>query len=196
MGGPWERFIRTMCKALEPLLMKVGTQLDETLQTFLTEVECIVNSRPLSVDYMSDAEAPEPLTPNHLLTMKPKRVLLPPGEFQRPDVYCRRRWRRVQFCANEFWLRWREEKLQMLQVRHKWVWPKKNLTVGDIEISKESEEARRKWPVGKIVEVYPSQDGLVRKVKLLMADGNLDKHGKRQGPPSYLNRLYTNSFYC
>ena len=36
--------------------------------------------------------------------------------------------------------------------------------------------------------MYPSEDGLVRKVKLLMADGNLDEHGKRQGPPSYLNR--------
>ena len=76
----------------------------------------------------------------------------------------------------------------MLQVRHKWVRPKKNLTVGDIVIFKENEGARRKWPVGKIVEVYPSEDGLVRKVKLLMADGNLDEHGKRQGPPSYLNR--------
>ena len=82
MGGPCERLIRTVRNALEPLLMKVGNQLDdETLRTFLTKVECIVNSRPLSVDYLSDAETPEPLTPNHLLTMKPKRVLPPPGEF-------------------------------------------------------------------------------------------------------------------
>ena len=130
MGDPWERLIRTVRNAVKPLLMKVGNQLDdETLRTFLTEEECIVNSRPLSVDYLPDAEAPEPLTPNHLLTLKAKRVLPPPGEFQRPDVYCRRRWRRVQFCANEFWLRWREEYLQMLQVRHKWVRPKRNLTV-------------------------------------------------------------------
>ena len=55
-------------------------------------------------------------------------------------------------------------------------------------ISKKNEGARRKWPVGKIVQVYPSEDGLVRNIKLLMADGNLDEHGKRQGPPSYLNR--------
>ena len=76
----------------------------------------------------------------------------------------------------------------MLQVRHKRVRPKKNLTVGDIVISKENEGEKRKWPVGKIVEVNPSEDGFVRKVKLLMADGNLDEHGKRQGPPSYLIR--------
>ena len=36
--------------------------------------------------------------------------------------------------------------------------------------------------------MYPSKDGLVRKVRLLMANGNIDEHGKRQGPPSYLDR--------
>lgn len=118
MGGTWERLIRSVRNALEPLLSKVGSQLDdETLRTFMTEVECIINSRPLSVDYVCDAQAPEPLTPNHLLTMKPKRVLPPPGVFQRGDVYCRKRWRRVQYFANQFWLRWRNEYLQMLQVR-------------------------------------------------------------------------------
>ena len=71
----------------------------------MTDVECIINSKLLSVDHLRNAEAPEPLTPNHLLTMKPKGVLPPPGEFQRADIYCRGRWRRVQHCANEFWLR-------------------------------------------------------------------------------------------
>lgn len=170
-------------------MSKAGSQLDdETLRTLMTEVEFIINSRPLSVDYLCDAEAPEPLTPNNLLTMKPKRVLPPPGEFQRADVYCRRRWRRVQYFANEFWLRWRKEYLQMLQVRRKWVQPKRNLAIGDVVISKESEGARNKWPLGRVVQVYPSEDGFVRKVKLLMADGDLDDWGKRQGPPSYLER--------
>ena len=36
--------------------------------------------------------------------------------------------------------------------------------------------------------MYPIEDGLVGKIKLLTADGNLDEHGKCQGPPSYLNR--------
>ena len=55
-------------------------------------------------------------------------------------------------------------------------------------ISKESEGARNKWPLGRVVQVYPSEDGYVRKVKLLMADRNLDNRGKRQSPPSYLDR--------
>ena len=103
MGGTWERMIRTVRNALEPLLLQAGSQLDEeTLRTLLTEVECIIDSRPLSVDNLCDAKAPEPLTPNHLLNMKPKRVLPPPGKFQRADMYCSRRWRTVQYFANEF----------------------------------------------------------------------------------------------
>ena len=189
MGGTWERMIHSVRNALEPLLLQVGSQLDdETLRTLLTEVEWIINSRPLSIDNLCDAEAPEPLTPNHLLTMKPKRVLPPPGKFQRADMYCRRRLRRVQFLANEFWLRRRGEFLQMLQVRQKWVQPKRNLTVGDIVISKESDSTVNKWPLGKVVQVHPSDDGYVRKVRLLMADGNLDDSGKCQRPPSNLDR--------
>ena len=63
----------------------------------------------------------------------------------------------------------------MLQVRQKWVQPKRNLAVGDIVISEESESTRNKWPLGKVVPVYPSDDGYVRKVRL--ADGNLDDSG-------------------
>ena len=69
MGGPWERLIRMVRHVPEPLLMKAGDHLDdETLRTFMTDVECIVSSRPLSVDHLSDAEAPEPVTPNHYET--------------------------------------------------------------------------------------------------------------------------------
>ena len=60
--------------------------------------------------------------------------------------------------------------------------------VGDVVISKENEGARNKWPLGRKVQIYPSEDGFVRKVKLLMADGDLDDCGKRQSPPSYLDR--------
>ena len=103
MGGTWERLIRTVRRALETLLVSTGTQLDdEAFRTLMTEVESIVNSRPLSVNDLNDPEAPEPLTPNHLLTLKQKLVLPPPGKFQRADLYCRKWWRRVQYMANQF----------------------------------------------------------------------------------------------
>ena len=71
--------------------MSSGDQLDdEAFRTFMTKVEGIVNSRHLAVNELSDPEILEPLTPNHLLTLKPKILLPPLGKFQRADLYSRK----------------------------------------------------------------------------------------------------------
>ena len=116
MGGVWERQIRTVREAIQSTLMKAGDQIDDrAFRPFKTEAENIVNSQPLSVSNLCSPDAPEPLTPNHLLTMKSKIVLPPPGNFQQEDLYCSKQWRRVQYLSNEFWSRWRQEFLQNLQ---------------------------------------------------------------------------------
>ncbi|XP_041484991.1 uncharacterized protein LOC121431537 isoform X2 [Lytechinus variegatus] len=189
MGGVWERQIATVRRALEPLLISSGNQLDdESFRTFLTEVESIVNSRPLSTKNLCSPDAPEPLTPNHLLTMKPKIVLPPPGKFQTADSYCRKWWRRVQHLSNEFWLRWRKEFLAELQTRQKWVTPKRSVRAGDVVIVKEEGEFRGNWPLGRVEKVLPSKDGHVRKVQLMMANKCLDEDGRRKGQPTILER--------
>ncbi|XP_067055845.1 uncharacterized protein [Acropora muricata] len=110
MGGVWERQIRSARNVLSSLLQKNEKQLDaESLRTLMCEAEAIVNSRPLTVSQLADPDSLSPLTPNHLLTMKTKVILAPPGTFQPADVYCRKRWRRVTHLANEFWTRWRKE---------------------------------------------------------------------------------------
>jgi hypothetical protein len=89
MGGVWERQIRTVRSVLSSIMEDFGSQLDdETLRTFLCETMATVNSRPLTVTNLNDPLSPEPLIPNHLLTMKSKILLPPPGEFQKLDLYC------------------------------------------------------------------------------------------------------------
>ena len=103
MGGFWERQIRTVRSILVNLLEQNGTQLDdESLRTLLCETAEIVNSRPLTTDNRNDRTSLEPLTPNHLITMKSKVILAPPRDFQRTDIYSRKRWKRVQYLANVF----------------------------------------------------------------------------------------------
>ena len=109
MGGMWERQIKTGRNVLNVLLDQAGTQQDEeSLNTVMCETEAIVNSRPLTVDNISSPTEAEPLTPNHLLTMKSRVLLPPPGEFQRADLYLVKSWRRVQYIVNQFWSRWRK----------------------------------------------------------------------------------------
>ena len=87
MGGVWERQICTVKSVMSAILHKNGSQLDdESLRTVLCEAEAIVNSRPLMVNTLSDPDFPDPLTPNHLLTLKTKVVLPPPGMFQSADL--------------------------------------------------------------------------------------------------------------
>jgi len=52
----------------------------------MNDLMAIVNNRPLTVDSLTDATAVEPLTPNHLLHMKTRVVIPPPGEFQQEDL--------------------------------------------------------------------------------------------------------------
>lgn len=109
MGGTWERMIRTVRLVLSCLLKTQGTQIDdEGLRTLFVEVDNIVNSRPLTVQNINDAEA-EVITPNHLLTLKSKTVQPPPGIFTSADVYLRKRWKRVQALSDQFWKSWQKE---------------------------------------------------------------------------------------
>ena len=189
MGGSWERQIRTVRNVLTPLLGECGRQLDdESFRTLMKEVQAIVNSRPLALNDMSSTDSPEPLTPNHLLTMKSKVLMPPPGNFVKEDLYLRKRWRRVQHLANEFWDRWRKEFLQALQLRKKWVKPKRNLQVGDIIMVKDENIPRNEWKLARVEEVFPSEDGLVRKVKLAMATSSLDNEGRRVSDVQHLER--------
>ena len=81
----------------------------------MTEVEAILNSCPLTVELLNDGSSINPICPSNILSMKSKVVMPPPGEFVRADIYCRKRLRRVQHIAEEFWSRWRKKFLVTLQ---------------------------------------------------------------------------------
>ncbi|XP_058840799.1 uncharacterized protein LOC131696266 [Topomyia yanbarensis] len=65
MGGAWERLIRTVKQNLSKLLPN-RLPTDESLRSTLIEVECIVNSRPLTDIPLDDDQSPV-LTPNHFI---------------------------------------------------------------------------------------------------------------------------------
>ena len=191
LGSVWERQIRTARNVLDALLLQDGKQLDEeSLQTFMCETEAIVNSRPLAVCNISSPTDAEPLTPNHLLTMKSRILLPPPGEFQRADLYLVKRWRRVQYLVDQFWFRWRKDFLCTLQERPKWNKPRRNMCVGDIVLIKDDNAPRNCWRKARVDNVYTGNDGLVRKVRIVVADSDssLNEHGERVRATSILER--------
>ena len=120
--------------------------------------------------------------------MKVKVLMPPPGVFLREDLYSKKRWRRVQHLANEFWNRWRREFLHTLQTRQRWVKPQRNLAVGDIVVVKDDHLPRNEWKLARVEQTLPSDDGFVRKVVLAMGTRLLDNHGRRKQDVQHLER--------
>ena len=137
---------------------------DESLTILFCEVESIINSRPLtpSSDDPDDFEA---LTPNHLLLLKTP-ASLPPGVFDATDVYSRRQWRQVQYLANIFWSRWIREYLPLLQQRQKWDRVITNLKTNDMVLVCDFPVPRNNWLLGRILEVFPDNSGLVHTARI------------------------------
>ena len=91
------------------------------------------------METISDPTSELPLSPANILTMKSKVVMPSPGKFSKPDLYCRKKWRRIQHVINEFWSRWRKEFLQLLQERKNWQDKKRNFQNGDIVLLQDGE---------------------------------------------------------
>ena len=140
--------------------------------TALTEVEAIVNSRPLS--YLSSEDVEEPLTPSHLLTGH--RVLsLPDGtgvttdgtddEFLLSSEDLNVRAQNLTRALDDYWIRWREEYLLQLRERH---YATDNVGVprapipGEVVVIHDNNHPRTLWKLGRVTKVITGDDGQIR----------------------------------
>ena len=76
-------------------------------------------------------------------------------------IYCRRRWRQIQFLADSFWRGWKTEYLASLQERQKWNCSKANLAIGDVSLVIDN-SPRNTWSLGRVVDRIMDKKGLVR----------------------------------
>ena len=117
MGGVWESIVKSVKRSLKVITIdRVFTE--ESLYTFLCEVESVINNCPLTPtsDSISDFEA---LTPNHFL-LRTKVTNYALGSFNPREINYRKKWRAVQAALNMFWTRWLREYLPSLTDRKKW----------------------------------------------------------------------------
>ena len=125
-GGVWERMIRSVRAILQALCNEQNLN-DESILTFMAEVERILNDRPL-VPSTSDSRDNLALTPNHLLLVGRNISMETPSDTV--QVY-NSGWRQAMHLAALFWRRWKREYLPVLQTRQKWTTKSKNLSPGD-----------------------------------------------------------------
>ena len=167
-GGLWKSAVKSMKTHLRRVISGMRLTFEE-LTTILAQVEAILNSRPL-VPVPCDDDGIEPLTPGHFLIGKPLECLPDPHISYRP-VSLLRRWHLCQALVRHFWKRWSTEYLSTLRRYSKWHHPTRNHQIGDMVLLQEDNLVPLKWPLGRIVEVHPGSDGLVRVVQVRTSTG-------------------------
>ena len=175
-GGWWERIVRSVKQPLRKILGKAFLSYTE-LNTVLTDIEAVINSRPLTL-VGDDVRDPEPITPAHLAIGRSLRSLPDTSSVTQSSNLVHRYLYR-QRLVNQFWKRWSKSYLQELNVCQKWNTAQPDVKVGDVVLISEDNVRRCKWPMGRIVDVHPGKDGLVRTVTLKTKAGQLKRPVQR-----------------
>ena len=166
-GGLWEAAVKSAKSHMKKVVGKAVLTFEE-LVTLCCDIESIMNSRPL-VPLTDDANDFGALTPFMLLTGRQSKSLpmlhhqsLPSNDLIRSNPT--KRWLHVRNITADFWRRWNKEYLTTLQQRPKHTVETPNLQVNDLVLLTDEKLPPLQWPLGRIVEIYPGNDGQVRAV--------------------------------
>ncbi|CAI6349887.1 unnamed protein product [Macrosiphum euphorbiae] len=167
-GGLWEAAVRS-CKRLLVRIMGAHAFTYEEFTTVLCRVEAVLNSRPLT-PASTDPHDLDCLTPGHFLIGQPL-LALPPRTTECPERPLTDRWKLLDHCHQHFWRRWSTEYLHTLQERGKWTRDQPNIEVGQMVTIRDSLAPPLEWRLGRVLEVLPGADGVVRVVRVLTSRG-------------------------
>ena len=162
-GGLWEAGIKNMKMVLKKIAGPHHLTFEQ-LCTVLTAAECIIADHFLPVGSTSP-DGMSPLTPGHFLIGQPLRSL-PTRVDTTYKLTSLHHWELTKWLKSDVWTRWYTLYLQALQRRDKRQFEQLNLQPGDIVLLKEIDSGRTHWPLARILETYPGDDGCVRVVKI------------------------------
>lgn len=162
-GGLWEAGVKSMKNHLYKILH--GTKLRfEDFNTVLTQIEAVLNSRPLYA-INDDVNDNEVLTPGHFLIGQ-AITAIPYPDVTHIILNSLGRYQFLQRLVQEFWKNWSSEYLTQFQIRKKWKTPHENIQIGQIVLVKEDNLPPASWLYGRVVKTYAGNDSLVRSVDI------------------------------
>lgn len=173
-GGLWESAV----KVAKQLLVKSAnsTSLNfEDLSTAVAQVEAVMNSRPLH-PLSSDANDLEALTPGHFLVGRPLNALVESVDSDLVKLSMINHWKRILLVQSTFWKRWSSEYLTLLQERTRWTKGVSNIKLDSLALIAEDNSPPGQWLLGRVVELHPGADGVVRVVTLRTKSGTLKRN--------------------
>lgn len=165
-GGVFERLVKSTKRCLRKVVGRARLFYDE-LSTVLTEIEAVINCRPLT--YISAEDLDEPLTPSHFLYGR-RIQNLPDGlseehgeeEFAVAQPCLSKRLRHLNATLNQFWKRWRGEYLLELRDAHRRHGGRLDAippSVGDIVLVEDEGKPRGLWQLARVSSLITGRDG-------------------------------------
>ena len=184
--SPWrqgavEALIKTVKRGLLHASQGRRLSLPETMTVF-SEVANLVNERPIGTLSSQDSML-SVLTPNSLLLGR--STAANPGGYA-DDASLHARLALVENIIQQFWEQWTQLYAPTLLKHNKWKEGHRNLKVGDIVLVMDNAGSafRGKYRLARVIEAFPGDDGVVRKVKLALKTFKVgDKVNEYKGQP-------------
>ncbi|XP_058817515.1 uncharacterized protein LOC131680822 [Topomyia yanbarensis] len=171
-GGLWEAAVKVAKKHLHRQLGN-SRLCFEDMCTVLSQIEASMNSRPL-VPLTEDPNDLNALTPAHFL-IGATMYAIPDPDVRSIPINRLDHYQRMQLLHQQFWHRWRTEYLQELQRETSVHSENTSIRPGQLAVVLDDFQAPLKWPLARIVNLHPGQDGLVRVVTLRTAKGIIQR---------------------
>ncbi|XP_076383120.1 uncharacterized protein LOC143260685 [Megalopta genalis] len=178
-GGLWEAAVKAFKHHIKRV---VGEELFtfEQFNTFVVEVEAILNSRPLT-PLSPDPNDISPLTPGHF-RIGSCLTAIAETDFRATSDNRLSTWQHIQKVKQDFWTRWHKEYIHQLNVRHKWTSGSHCIREGTIVVLKEDNTPPLCWHLGRVQQVHPGADGIIRAVTVRTANGVFKRNVKKLAP--------------
>lgn len=171
-GGLWEAAVKRVKFHLKRVLGNTILTIEDFL-TITVQIEGILNSRPIS-SMSSDPNDLSPLTPAHFLLGRPSSAI-PEHDVRHLNTGRLSNYQHLQQLQQHFWTRWSKEYLTELQQRVKWRTNSRNISVGVLVLLKEDNLPPLCWKLGRIIQLHPGSDGIVRVVSVKTSNSVLKR---------------------
>ncbi|XP_072395197.1 uncharacterized protein [Diabrotica undecimpunctata] len=167
-GGLWEAGVKSVKANLKRVM--TDTKLDyERFVTLLTQIEGVLNSRPLSA-LSSNPSDLLPLTPAHFLIGR-AMDFVPEINLSNSSITSLSRFQQLQQLRRHFWKRWSLEYISELQERKKWKVNQSKIQTDTLVLIKERNLPPLNWCLGRVEVLHPGADGVTRVVTIRTSKG-------------------------
>ncbi|XP_058456427.1 uncharacterized protein LOC131433839 [Malaya genurostris] len=166
-GGIWEAGVKSVKRHLMRILAEHNLSFEQ-FSTVLTQIEAILNSRPLTPtsDDPNDVRA---ITPAHFLIGREFQAI-PEPSYQQIHPGRLSKWQFVQDLKQKFWNLWMTHYLHELQQRQK-DFKITTFKIGALVLVVDDNVPPLQWMLARIIELIPGRDGHTRVVGLRLPNG-------------------------